>query len=296
MEIVYSNNFLLHETGNHPENKERLISIIDSLDKNGFDIQNFRLPLKTKEEDILLVHSEEHIKKLKYCSKQSLTLGDNVFHENTFDIALEACGAALKAAKVSKRDFAFALVRPPGHHAGKDFFEGFCYLNNIAYAIKRSIADKDFSKVLILDFDVHHGQGTQDIFSFDPNVFYLSLHQDPLTIYPHKYYAAKSKNIRNVILKPGTDDKTYLEILRKNFLECVDSFNPEVIAISAGFDIYYKDEMVGNKLQIKNQETFYEIGKIINESTGTKKFAVLEGGYFLETLGQNVFNFLKAFI
>ncbi|MEK6972585.1 MAG: hypothetical protein AABW72_00905 [archaeon] len=296
MQIVYSSDFLLHDTGNHPENKERLISILNAIENHGFDPEDFKQPMKTSEVDLLLVHAQEHIGKLKYLSEKGVAFGDNIFHENTFNIALEACGAALKAAKLCKRDFAFALARPPGHHAGKNFFEGFCYLNNIAYAVRRCLSDKDFNKVLILDFDVHHGQGTQDIFSFDQDVFYLSLHQDPLTIYPFKYYAAKSKNIRNVILKPGTDDKTYLEILRKNFLECVDSFNPDVIAISAGFDIYYKDTMVGNQLQIKDTKTFYEIGKIINESSGTKKFAVLEGGYSLPDLGQNVFNFLNAFV
>lgn len=296
MQIVYSPNFLLHDTGEHPENKERLVSILKAIENHGFDPEDFKQPMKTSEEDLLLIHAQEHIGKLKYLSEKGVNFGDNIFHENTLNIALEACGAALRAAKLCKRDFSFALTRPPGHHAGKNFFEGFCYLNNIAYAVKRSLEDKDFSNALIVDFDVHHGQGTQDIFSLDSNVFYLSLHQDPLTIYPFKYYAAKSKNVKNAILQPGIDDLKYLEIFEKNLHESVDYFNPDLIAISAGFDIYYKDTMVGNKLQVKNPKTFYEIGRIINECSSAKKFAVLEGGYFLEDLGQNVFNFLNAFI
>lgn len=296
MQIVYSNKFLLHETGDHPENKDRLIRIIEYLDNHGVDISGFKAPIRTTEEDMLIVHTQEHLDKLKFYSHKRISLGDNVFNSNTLEIALEACGAAAKAAKLSRQDFAFALVRPPGHHAGKNFFEGFCYLNNIAYAVRKSLLHGDFQKVLIVDFDVHHGQGTQDIFTFDKDVFYLSLHQDPLTIYPFKYFAVRSKNIKNVVLQPGTDDRTYVKTFEESFAESLDKFKPDCIAISAGFDIYYKDTMVGNQLQIKDSRTFYEIGRIINESCSAPKFAVLEGGYSLQTLGENVYNFLKAFI
>ena len=113
MQIVYSSDFLLHDTGNHPENKERLISILNAIENHGFDPEDFKQPMKTSEVDLLLVHAQEHIGKLKYLSEKGVAFGDNIFHENTFNIALEACGAALKAAKLCKRDFACLQGRQP---------------------------------------------------------------------------------------------------------------------------------------------------------------------------------------
>ncbi|MCX6799348.1 MAG: hypothetical protein NTW59_04630, partial [Candidatus Diapherotrites archaeon] len=128
--LVYSPRFLEHETGSHPERKERLIAITDFLRKKGFN--TFEKPLEIGEKGLLLVHSEGLIKQVKALSGQKLVLGDNIFNANTFKIALLACGAAQTAAELAcaGKGFSFALLRPPGHHAGRDFFGGFCYFNN----------------------------------------------------------------------------------------------------------------------------------------------------------------------
>jgi acetoin utilization deacetylase AcuC-like enzyme len=296
--IVYSEKFLQHETGMHPERKERLIAIIDFLQKKGF--QQFNKPLEIDEKELLLVHQQSLITDVKRLSSEAISTGDNVFNKNTFGIALLACGAALKAAELSEKGFAFSLARPPGHHAGSNFFGGFCYFNNIAFAVRAMQRSKGIGRAMIVDFDLHCGNGTEEIFYNDKSVFYLSLHQDPAFTFPGTGFESENNShIRNVPLEAGLNDRQYLRLFEKNFTECFDLFQPQLLAVSAGFDIFASDAgIVGAQLAVEKHATFNTIGKVINwkaKEKGVPCFAVLEGGYDLTALPLNVFNFLNAF-
>ena len=296
--IVYSEKFLQHETGGHPERKERLIAIIDFLQKKGF--QQFNKPLEISEKDLLLVHKQGLINDVKRLSGEAVSTGDNVFNKNTFEIAQLACGAALKAAELSEKEFAFSLARPPGHHAGSNFFGGFCYFNNIAFAVRAMQRRKGIGRAMIVDFDLHCGNGTEEIFYNDKSVFYLSLHQDPAFTFPGTGFESENNaHVRNVPLNAGVDDAEYLRLFEKNFNECFGQAQPNLLAVSAGFDIFASDAgVVGTQLAVEKPATFNAIGKIISgtaKENGVPCFAVLEGGYDLHSLPLNVFNFLNAF-
>ncbi|MBI5229533.1 histone deacetylase [Candidatus Micrarchaeota archaeon] len=306
--IVYSERFLEHETDcGHPESPERLQAILDYLEKTSFfkryDIEVVA-PEKIDEKTLELVHLLAYIQQLKLLSSKERTLSsDNPFNKNTFEIASLACAAAFTAAKksIEANSFSFALVRPPGHHAGKAFFQGFCYLNNIAYAVRRIQKEKQLKKALIVDFDLHHGNGTQDIFYSDDSVYYLSLHQDPSFTFPfHSGFEEENNfHIKNIPLGEGTGDRNYLELFKKAVSEAVEEFKPEIIGVSAGFDIYFADAAVGSRLEIRETKTFEEIGKIIRESAEKNNcpvFGVLEGGYYLRKLGENFSSLLTGFL
>lgn len=245
-----------------------------------------------------MVHEKRYINELKFLSlKKESSFPDNPFSENTFEIAKLAAGASFQAGLHSFKKFSFALLRPPGHHAGKDFFGGFCYLNNIAFAIRKLQKIGKINRGLIIDFDVHHGNGTQDIFYNDENVFYLSFHQNPKTIYPFSGFESENnEHIKNVILEPGIDDESYKKIFQKNVKKYIKEFKPDIIGISAGFDTYARDVVCGNQLRISSYQTYFELGKIIKEEASSPIFAVLEGGYYLDGLGESVYNFMSAFL
>ena len=291
MYLIYSPKFLEHYQGSlHPESPERLIEINGYLNKRMKYSAIEARPVNEK--DLNLVHSIAHIEAIKKYSAAGANFPDNKFSRNTFEIAKLTCGAALNAAQMAilKRKFAFALVRPPGHHAGKDFFGGFCYFNNLALAVR-----KLKKRTLVLDIDAHHGNGTQDIFYEDKNVFYASLHQHPATSFPGTGYEKENnEHVLNVPLEPNTDDKTYLEELKKTIEKVKKAkFVPQLVAISIGFDSYIDDKVAN--LDIKDTKTYFKIGERIDKSFSCPKFACLEGGYYLPKLGEMVYNFLRAF-
>lgn len=289
MKIVYSSEFLRCDFEGHPERAARLLAIKQALDEKGFDDYIEARPASEKE--ILKVHTSRLLDELRERSKNHLGTPDNPFNEETYKIAKLSAGSAIIASKYSS-EFAFSLARPPGHHAGRDFFEGFCYLNNIAIAVAHNL--NKYSRILIVDFDLHLGQGTQDIFNGNEAVYYFSMHQDPNTIYPWRDFPVCDNTTRLVPLNPGLSDEKYLTIFEKNFEEILKEFEPDLIACSAGFDIFYKDSLyVGSQLNITNPETFKKIGAIIS-SADRPCFAVLEGGYHLETLGMLAYNFLEG--
>jgi acetoin utilization deacetylase AcuC-like enzyme len=294
MKIVYSNRFLEHEQGfGHPECAERLITVKKYLESKSECEFIAPTEMGDNERRLLFAHSQELIEKLKRNSANKASFPDNRFSENTFEIAKLAAHAACDAASIALTDeFAFALVRPPGHHAGRDSFGGFCYLNNVAVAV-RSLQAIGKKRAAIIDIDFHHGNGTQDIFYNDKSVFYLSLHADPRIAYPGTGFESENnEHILNIPLPLETDDEEYLERL-KNALSEVRKFNTDAIAISVGFDTFYLDPIAG--LGIRKSETYHEIGKIINELFECPKFGTLEGGYYIPKLGENCYNFLMAF-
>lgn len=299
MKIFYSEKFLEHITPpDHPESPARLKIIINYLRNNRLPVV-FEEPDRIDEEELIIIHSKEYLERLKFLCSKGESTSDNPFDEDTFEIAKLAATAAKNAAESSSKEFSFALVRPPGHHAGRDFFGGFCYLNNIAFAVK-SMQKQGIEKAMIIDFDVHFGNGTYDIFCNEPNVFYVSFHQDPNTIFPYAGFESQNnEHMKNIILQPGCDDGSYLKTFKDNVSKYVKEFKPELIGISAGFDTYYLDYYAGNQLKIRDTATYGKMGEVIRKEADKiecKMFGVLEGGYYLEKLSENFWSFAKAFI
>jgi len=269
MKLTYNKIFLEHETGNNPENKDRLRffkNLPDTKIENG-------------EQYLRLVHSPPYVNFIKRCCEQGQSIdGDTILSKKSFEVACYAVGAAIQAAKEN----GFALVRPPGHHASKNKGAGFCVFNNIAIATKYLL--EHGKKVFILDFDLHHGNGTQDIFLGEENVMYLSLHQSPQ--YPGTGLKSE-KNCINIPLKFGTGDEEYISHLEEKLVPALEKFKPDVVAVSAGFDGYHKDlgylgKDVGFKLTTKSYEKIKEI------LSSYKTFYVLEGGYNPESIKEGV--------
>ena len=275
MKVVFSNTCLKYEFPFHPESPRRVKLIKHALEELGFSFTEGR---KTKKSEILLVHAEEHYERVK-----EKTYLDPDTPPINMKYPLISAGTAIKAAKLN----GFALTRPPGHHAGRNFLGGFCYFNNIAIAIRVAYPN---SKVAVLDLDVHHGNGTQDIFLGDSKVLYISIHQFPL--YPGTGKGSV-KNCLNFPLPPGTGERTYVYTLRKA-LKLISSFNPHVLAISLGFDTYERDPLANFKLKI---ESYAKIARIISEfirEKGPFYFIVLEGGYSAD-LGKIARSFFSNF-
>jgi len=254
MLIVYSPECMGYETPGHPESPERVRRIYEILKGHGFRFEGAE---PAKKEDILLAHTREHFEKIK-----SRNYSDAETPPIDIRFPLLAAGVTIKAG----RKLGFALTRPPGHHAGRNSLEGFCYFNNIAIAVKR--LDK---KTAILDIDVHHGNGTQDIFLGDKGVLYVSLHQSPL--YPMTGLSSE-KNCHNFPLFPDTKETDYLKTLEKA-LEIVKRFRPEILAVSVGFDTYKGDPLAGQSV---TEDGYEKIGRMIS-GLNLPAFMALEGGY-----------------
>lgn len=286
MKIFYSKKFLDFEN-NDAECPERLKEIVNYLKEKKFG--DFEEPSSASENDLLLVHFPSLVERVKKFSEREVSFPDNAFHKNTYEIALLSAGSAINAAFSCFDAPSFSLCRPPGHHATKNSFGGFCYFNNIAIASAKLLKEKKAEKILIIDFDAHHGNGTQDIFYNEKSVFYLSLHQFPA--YPGTGSEKENnEHVLNVPLAPRTSGREYLKRF-DDALEKAMKFKPDVIGVSAGFDSYEKDPLVSLKLKT---DDYGKIGKRI-ASAGLPVFIVLEGGYFLPDLGKNVYEFLREF-
>jgi len=269
MLVVYSPACLEFGTPGHPESAERVKRIHDVLKGKGF---RFGGAAPATKEDVLLVHTREHFEKV---SRKSY--GDAETPAIDVKYPLLAAGVTIEAAK----NLGFALTRPPGHHAGPDSLEGFCYFNNVGIAVKKLA-----QKTAILDLDIHHGNGTEEIFMGDSNVIYASLHQFPL--YPMTGLRS-DKNCHNFPLSPGTDEDTYLKTLRKA-LDVIERFRPELLAVSMGFDTYKGDPLGGQSI---TEQGYARIGKMIKD-INFPTFIALEGGYS-KAIGKLCWSFLKEF-
>jgi len=296
MILIYSDEFLKHNKIGHPENKERLLAIKNILDENKYKTIE---PIDVKIEGIEKVHSEEYLNFLKSTLGHSGKIdADTYFVENSYDVAMKAVMASINAAEnaLNKND-SFALIRPPGHHARYNKGMGFCLLNNISIAANH-LTEKGVKKVLILDLDCHHGNGTQEIFYKRSDVYYISLHQYPL--YPgtgseNEIGEGEGMNYtRNIPLKPYTDDDTYLKKL-EIFKNIAIKYDPEVILVSMGYDTYINDPLTTMNITI---EGYYRIAKFIKDTAreiGVGVGFFLEGGYNLEGLPLGVLETINAF-
>ncbi len=274
--IVYSEKCLGYGTW-HIEGPQRVKTAHDILKTKGYE---FLTPAPANEDDILTVHDPEYIWKVK---KGLVEDSDTPAYDNIYEYARLSVGGALLASKIN----GFSLMRPPGHHVGRNgaalgvYTRGFCYFNNIAIAIK-----KLGKKTLILDIDGHHGNGTQEIFQGTENVFYVSLHQSPN--YPGTG-AFTEGNCINFALTANCGGKVYSETLDKA-LRMVDLGGIEVIAVSCGFDTHLGDLA---SLGLVDKD-YREIGKRIARLKKSV-FFVLEGGYVGENVGLDIDNLLKGY-
>jgi len=279
--VIYSSRKCLnYGLPGHPERPERVEKTLDYLLLKKRNIQE---PSSARKEDLLNVYSKESVESVK---NGNFSDPDTPFFPNIHEIALLSAGSALDSYRSALSGIpAFSLMRPPGHHSGLlNVVSGFCYFNNIAIAVTESL--KKFDRVAILDVDVHHGNGTQDIFLRNEKVLFCSLHQVPL--YPGTG-SASQKNCFNFSVRPGSGEKEYLEILDRAIEEIL-KFNPKIIAVSAGFDTYKDDPLANLNLEI---ETYGKIGAKIS-SLKLPRFAVLEGGYSMD-LPYCIESFLSGF-
>lgn len=281
--IVFSDpSVARYHTPGHPEAPFRVSRTAERLAAAGLGPA---LPdLTASEEDVLLAHEKEHLETLR---SGELADPETPRHPRILAIAMTSLSGALSAAAAAAGGRpAFSLMRPPGHHAGRRVIAGFCYLNNVATASLRLLKDGRAARVAILDIDVHHGDGTEDIVRGRPDVRFCSLHQSPL--YPGTGTRSEG-NCRNVPLPAGTGEDRYLPAL-ESALEDLLAFRPDALAVSAGFDTYEGCPIAGLKLK---KGSYRRIGRMIAQS-GLARFAALEGGY-AEEVPALIEEFLEGF-
>ena len=295
---IYHPDYLLHTPPfEHPESPERLVAITDHL--GGVGLIDRMVPVTPdypEDADILSVHDREYLKRLESaCRRGDLTLDseDTYLNRHSFNIALLSAGGAIAGAKAVAEgtvDRAFCAIRPPGHHAGRDVGMGFCLLNNAAVAARYLQARHGVGKVLIVDWDVHHGNGTQEIFYADPSVFYFSTHQWPWypgTGAPQETGAGKGTGTTlNCPFPAGAGRSEIVErAFRGKLLPAAERFQPDLVLISAGFDSRAGDPLGGFLLA---DEDFADLTRLMMKvactHAGGRLVSVLEGGYALDGL------------
>lgn len=266
MVIIHSPRCLDYAAVGHPERPERVAATVARL-RTGHHI--WLEPQPATDADLLRVHSAEHLHAVRTGDYFN---ADTPHFENINEIARLASGAAILAAETAVAgQVAFSLMRPPGHHATRDQVMGFCYFNNLAIAVARLLVVGKANRIAIVDFDCHHGNGTEDIVAGNEQVLFVSLHQSPC--YPGTGQFSHD-NCRNYPLPPHTDSAEFLTVLDRT-LDEVRVFQPDVLAVSAGFDAYRGDPITEMGLEV---ETFGEIGARL-AALRLPAFAVLEGGY-----------------
>jgi acetoin utilization deacetylase AcuC-like enzyme len=280
MKIVFSKKCIEYSQPGHPESPKRVSASYQFLEKKGFE---FIEPTPCKDNDILLAHTAKLLEEVK---KESFFDADTPSLPGIFEHAKMAAGSAINAAELClKGEKTFSLMRPPGHHATRNSIGGFCYFNNIAIASLK--IHENAEKIAIIDFDCHHGNGTEDIFLGKKDFLYLSLHQSPL--YPGTGLKSRD-NCINYPLSSNTTPQKYLSVLEEG-LKQVEQFKPDVIAVSAGFDTYKLDPITGFSLE---KETYREIGSMLSK-LNKPLFAVLEGGYSSD-LPECIYQFLTGLV
>ncbi|MBI4543632.1 MAG: histone deacetylase [Gemmatimonadetes bacterium] len=302
----------LHDTGwGHPEHQGRLPAILNAVYADLPELMEVMLqrePEPAQVEELLRVHTPEHVERVQRAAEQAASAGRQVYLDSdtpvsgaSWQAALAAAGCAITATGLVLRGesaTAFAAARPPGHHATADRAMGFCVFNNVAVAARWAQA-QGVGRVLIVDWDVHHGNGTQDIFYQDPSVYYLSLHLSPH--YPGTGLAVErgrgpgAGSTRNVSLAPATVAAAY----RREFEAAVDAawaeFSPELVLVSAGFDCLAGDPLGGLQLEPRDLHALTRsLLERARTTAGGRVVVVLEGGYVPKRVGLGVVDVLRA--
>lgn len=301
--LVYHPSFLDHDSGpGHPERPERLSAIAERLERSGLANRCVRLtPSEAGVEAIARVHSADHVEHIARLSRLGRLVAetlDTVVSPATYRAARLAVGAVLQAVDAvmsGRADNAFCPVRPPGHHAEYEQAMGFCYFNNNAIAARYLQERHGLQRVAVVDWDVHHPNGTQHSFEDDPSVFVFSIHQFSPGFFPGTG-ARQEQGIGpglgatlNAPQPPGRTDADYLRVFAEELRPALDRFQPEFILISAGFDAHRADPLAGMKLSEGGFEALTrEVVAMAEDYCGGRLVSVLEGGYELNALAASV--------
>lgn len=291
----------LHEMGQwHPESPARLDAIDDQLLMSGASgLVDPQQSTEASDADLLRVHTPEHLRLLQdnapatgYVSIDS----DTVMNPHTLAAARVAAGAGIRAVDaVMSGDYqaAFCAVRPPGHHATPERAMGFCFFNNIAVAAAYALDKHGLDRVAIIDFDVHHGNGTEDTFAGDPRVMMCGFYQHPL--YPGAGHTPPAANMINVPVSAGTSGKQLRQIVTDTWIPALNKFQPQLIFISAGFDAHREDD-IGQLAMVEDDYAWIttQLVKLAESSAQGRIVSMLEGGYNLSALGRSVVAHIRA--
>jgi acetoin utilization deacetylase AcuC-like enzyme len=307
--FVFHERFLDHDTGpGHPECPDRLRAIVQHLKDVGLWQQLHHLIIdQAAEEWILKVHTKEHFKFVKEACREDahvLDEGDTHVCRESFDVAMLAAGgviAGIDAVMSGLLKNVFCAMRPPGHHAESNAVMGFCLFNNAAVAARYAQITYGVKRVAIIDWDVHHGNGTQEIFYNDKSVFYISTHQYPF--YPgtgssSERGSGEGKDYTlNIPMRAGNGEKEYLDAFNTEILPALDGYRPELIIISAGFDAHKDDPLANIEL---TEESFGKLSILLSDAAQKysegRIVSVLEGGYHLQALARSVESHLNVLL
>ena len=301
LSVIYSEDFLLHDTGHfHPEKPERLTAIVEALKKVSWaDRIDWQLPTPVAKRKVLSfvqqIHTQEHIDRVRRIAESGggNLDGDTPVSPQSYDIALLAVSAWLDGVDqiIVTGKPVFVLARPPGHHATSTTGMGFCLFSNAAIAANYALQQSEIERVAILDWDVHHGNGTEAIVANNPQIAYCSLHQYPC--YPgtgKKSDRGKYNNVLNLPMSPGSTLAEYQPVFINEVIPFLENFQPDLIIVSAGYDANYQDPLASISLQPEDYSLFTNYVLQISR----RLLFGLEGGYHLEALAQSVVATLKS--
>ena len=301
--IIKHPNSVLHKISDyHPERPERIIAVEDAMAASGFnDFLLHKQARQAARSELINVHESTYVDWIfenapTADGEQVQIDGDTSMNQYSLIAALTACGAAMDAVDgVINKEFenAFCLIRPPGHHAERAIAMGFCFFDNVAVGAQYAMEKYGKERVAIVDFDVHHGNGTEDIFMNEQRVLFCSTFQE--YIFPGKYAPNQPGHIVNVPLPGGTDSEHYRRVFSEKVLPELDAFKPDFIFISAGFDAHKNDPLAGLNLEA---EDFGWITRQIMQIADThcqgQIVSTLEGGYDLDGLAQSAVAHVSA--
>jgi acetoin utilization deacetylase AcuC-like enzyme len=292
---------LKHDMGvDHPECPARMHAIKDQLIASGLldFLTHYEAPKASKVE-LARVHDSDYIDRIFNQSPQSGLMqidDDTAMNPHTLNAALHAAGAVIKGVDLvmsGEMQNAFCNIRPPGHHAGRAGASGFCLFNNVAVAAAHAIEHYGLQRVAIADFDVHHGDGTEDIFHDDPRVMLCSTFRHPY--YPYCGADSSNDHIINVPLAAGTGSQEFRTAITEQWLPALERFQPQLLLISAGFDAHWEDDMGGLALREKDYLWVTEqLKDIAQRHANGRIVSALEGGYALHALGRCAMTHIKS--
>ncbi len=311
--FICSPQYLDHDTGaGHPERPQRLEAIWQALRAGGLGKRLIRVdPVPARRDDLLAVHTPAYVDLARreiQSGREMLSTGDTNVCPRSYEVALLAAGgvmAAVDAVCAGGARAALCAVRPPGHHATPSAGMGFCIFNNAAIAARRAQTAHGLKRVAIIDWDLHHGNGTQEAFYEDPTVFYFSTHEYqnypmPLTGLGYADETGAGPGVGanlNCPLAPGSGDKEILDAFRRQLVPAMKSFRPELVIVSAGFDCRWGDPLGRLMISDEGFATMTEIVKdIAASSAGGRVVSTLEGGYELSGLAAGVTAHLRALL
>ena len=284
----------------HPEQPARLGAIEDQLIASGVlpHLQRFDAPLAT-DEQLARVHPLEYVRAIREAAPSEGRIHldpDTAMNPYSLNAALRAAGAAVLAVDLvmgRKAPAVFCSVRPPGHHACRARPMGFCIFNNVAVAARHAVHAHGLERVAIIDFDVHHGNGTEDIFEGDPHVLMASIFQHPF--YPYSGADDPAPNMVNVPLAAGAGSREFREAVTEAWLPALNEFRPELVIFSAGFDAHMEDDMA--MLRFGDADYGWvtrQVKAIAERHAGGRMVSMLEGGYALPALGRSATQHIKV--